>query len=126
MSFIDVPAVIDRANADGEFQLHARFWNARLALICGDETQRLTVSHGRMIATERETGGAEPDVTISAAAAEWDALLEAVPRPFYHDLQGAMAQHGFQMDGEARHTSAYYPAIRRLIDLLREVRNGTL
>ena len=123
MSFISVPAVIARANADGEFQLHARFWNARLALVCGAAAQRLTVSHGRMIATEIEALDAEADVTISAAAADWNALLEPVPRPFYHDLQAAMVHHGFTMHGELRHTAAYYPAIRRLIDILREVRN---
>ena len=126
MSFLDAPAVINRANADGEFQLHARFWNARLALVCGEQVHRLTVSHGRMIATEVDAPGATADVTISAAATDWDALLEPVPRPFYHDLQAAMAHHGFQMSGETRHIAAYYPAIRRLIDLLREVRNGAV
>ncbi len=123
MSFVDSPAVIARANADGEFQLHARFWNARLALVCGAQAQRLTISHGRMIATEATAQDAEADVTISAAPADWNALLEPVPRPFYHDLQAAMAHHGFELIGETRHCAAYYPAIRRLIDILREVRN---
>ena len=34
MSFVNVPAVIARANADGEFQLHARFWNDPVLAVC--------------------------------------------------------------------------------------------
>ena len=100
-----------------------RALRAGLALVCGAEAQRLTVSHGRMIATEADALDSDADVTISAASADWNALLEPVPRPFYHDLQAAMAHHGFKMNGEMRHTAAYYPAIRRLIDILREAHN---
>lgn len=125
MTIVDSSRLIATANQDREFQLHARLWNARLALRCSDEPAamlRLTVSHGRMIVSE--SSDLPADVQISAPRADWDALLAALPQPFYQDLRAACAHHGFRLDGERLHTAAFYPAIRRLIELLREVRNA--
>ncbi len=130
MSFIDTSRLIAAANADAEFQLHARLWQARLELRADEHIVHLTIERGRVAAAERNEGGdegaasgqmAEADVRISAPTADWEALLAAIPRPFFQDLRAACAHHGFRLDGERLHTAAFYPAIRRLIDLMREV-----
>ena len=127
MHFIDADQLAAAANADGEFQLHARLWRARVSLRAGDDVAvALTIEAGRVSAAADAAVPAEPaDVRISAPAADWDALLAPVPRPFFHDLRAACAHHGFRLEGDRLHTAAFYPAIRRLVDLMRDVRQGT-
>lgn len=122
---LDWSALRRRANADGEFRLHARFWNARIRVGSGAATTSIEIRHG-------EVHGIEPwnpawfgaDLNIRADAPEWDALLAPLPKPFYHDLWAANAHHGFSLSGDTHHLCAYYPALRRLVELMRETRNA--
>lgn len=123
MSLLDWGKLIERANADGEFRLLARFWNAAVRLEVGEEHLSLSIRNGRIGTVEPWGGRIASDLTISAPADEWSRLLAPVPVPFYHDLAAAAAHHGFRLYGDVRHRCAYYPAVRRLVELLREVRN---
>jgi len=121
---LDWDALQRRANADGEFRLQARFWNARIRIGCGAATTAIDVRHGEI----REIAPWDPawfgaDLEIHADAPEWDALLAALPKPFYHDLWAANAHHGVSLSGDTHHLCAYYPALRRLVELMRAVRN---
>jgi hypothetical protein len=124
---LDWTALERLANADGEFRLHARFWNARIRIAHGDGVTRLRVVDGAL----QDSGpwnaadfGA--DLDIGASAGDWDALLARLPAPFYHDLWAANVHHGFQLSGDSHHLCAYYPAVRRLVELMREVRHGNV
>jgi hypothetical protein len=46
-------------------------------------------------------------------------MLEPVPPPFYQDLFGAVAHHGFMFAGRIEDVGPYYPAIMRIIALMR-------
>lgn len=107
------------ANADGEFRRHARFWTATLRLGVGKRRFRLRIESGAVAAFERWSGGISVDMAIDAPEADWRALLAPVPRPFYQDLYAAAIHHGFQVAGDASHYCAYYPALRRLLELMR-------
>ena len=48
----------------------------------------------------------------------------SAPRPFYQDLYAATIHHGFTAAGNRTHFCAYYPALRRLVELMREVKNA--
>ena len=122
---LDWNALRRRANADGEFRLHARFWNARIRVGCGAATTAIDVRHGEIC----EIAPWDPawfgaDLNIRADALEWDALLAPLPKPFYHDLWAANVHHGFCLSGDTHHLCAYYPALRRLVELMRETRNS--
>ena len=125
-AWIDTQRLVAAANADGEFALQARLWNARISIASDADTFSLTVVHGRVSDAAEVNPTTAAQVRISGPRAGWDEMLRPIPKPFYHDLRAAVAHHGFAIDGELMHTAAYYPAIRRLIELLREVRNGTL
>lgn len=107
----------EAANLDAEFREAARMWNARLCLRADQQAHLVRIEDGRVAAIE--AGAADYDVRISGPAAGWGELLALVPRPFYQDLWGAMAHHGFAVDGDERSFHAYYPAARRLLELLR-------
>ena len=121
---LDWSTLVARANDDGEFRLHARFWNARLRFAIGEKAVRLDVRDGTLAPAVPWFGGIAANLDVSAPEGDWRAMLSRVPRPFYQDLQAATVHHGFHVTGDTKHYCAYYPAIRRLIELMREVSNG--
>ena len=113
-----------RVNQDGEFRLASRFWDATLRLDLGPESQRLCFREGQLQEIRGCEVDADCDMHISAPVEDWERLLEPIPRPFYQDLFAAQLHHGFQMNAEPVDYAAYYPALRRLVEILRETREG--
>jgi hypothetical protein len=122
LDFSKLPA---RANADGEFALHARFWNATVKLRVGQSSYRLAMHDGRLTECTPWLGAIAGDLAIEADEAEWANLLEPMPKPFYQDLYAATIHHGFSVAGNTLNYCAYYPALRRLVELMREERHHT-
>ncbi len=111
------------ANDDGEFRLHARFWNATIRLGVGDDSLKVRIDDGAIAEIGPWFGVLAGNLAITAPEDDWQALLAAKPRPFYQDLYPATIHHGFDVAGDIRNYCAYYPAIRRLIEIMREVNN---
>jgi hypothetical protein len=107
------------ANEDGEFRLHARFWNADLRFIMGDESTAIRVRDGEIQGIRVGAADEPPDLTLSAPVTVWEEMLKRVPRPFYQDLLGAAAHHGLSLEGTLTHRCSYFPAVRRLVELMR-------
>jgi hypothetical protein len=120
---LDFSALPARVNADGEFLLHARFWNATIKLRVGATSYRLDVRDGKLNGCAPWLGTIAGDLAIEADDTEWNNLLEPMPRPFYQDLYAATLHHGFSVSGDTLNYCAYYPAVRRLVELMREARN---
>ncbi len=112
-------AVQSRANDDGEFRRHAKFWTATVRFGIGAKRYRLRVDNGAVAGIERWPGGFAVDLAIDAPEADWQALLAQTPQPFYQDLYPATIHHGFDVAGDAVDYCAYYPALRRLIEIMR-------
>jgi len=112
-------------NADPEFRIAARFWNAAVRLDMGGDALLLRIEKGQI--AQVVTGAqvfaflTPVNIIVAAPSAEWQKFLEPIPKPFYVDLWGATAHHGFQVGGDMESLYAYYPAIRRLFDILRTV-----
>ena len=121
---LDWQLLRSRANDDEEFRMHARFWNSTIRLGIGNEKQKLSIEGGEILLIEPWGRSVAGDLSIQAPIADWDALLEAMPKPFYQDLYAASLHHGFDVLGNVKNFCAYYPAIRRLIEVMREVKNG--
>ena len=124
MALIAWSELARRIDEDGEFRIASRFWDATLRLDLGPESHRLCFQDGRLREVETCDPDADCDLHISAPLEEWGRLLAPVPRPFYQDLFGAQLHHGFQMNAEPLDYAAYYPALRRLVEILRELRGG--
>ncbi len=121
---IDFPALAVRANADGEFALHARFWNATVKLRAGAASYRLDIRDGKLSGCTPWLGAIASDLSIEAEESDWTELLAPLPRPFYQDLYAATIHHGFAVSGDTLNYCAYYPALRRLVELMREARHA--
>ena len=120
MALPDLARLADRL-ADGELAHAVRFWDGALHLDVDGERCALRFAPGGPPRLERAPGPPGPrDVSISASGAEWRKLLAAVPAPFYQDVYGAALHHAVSIGGDPETLYAYYPAIRRVIELLRE------
>jgi hypothetical protein len=113
----------EAANNDPEFRIAARFWNSTLRLDMGEAALLVRIREGRVaeVITGRQAFELLIPVNlfISAPAGEWQKFLEPVPKPFYVDLWSASTHHGFKLGGDMESFYAYYPAVRRLCDILR-------
>jgi hypothetical protein len=113
------------ANADAEFRLAARYWNATLSLESPTRALRVEILEGR-VANCREGAAGEPaTITVTAPDDGWAEFLAPEPRPFYQDLLGGCVQHhGFTVAGDMLTLSAYYQATQRLFAVMRALRSG--
>lgn len=114
----------DRVNADAEFRLAARFWDATLRLDLGDASHRLRFEDGSLAAVEPCTADDPCDLFVAASEDDWRELLAPVPRPYYQDLFGAQLLHGIRLPEDPLAYAAYYPALRRLMQLLSAAREA--
>src|SRR5258706_14892060 len=123
MALPALPAPAERFASDRELALASRFWPGALPPAVGSTRSALCFEPGRPPRIESSTAPARArDVEISADAAEWEKLLAPTPQAFYQDVFGAALHHPVSLGGDFETLYAYYPAIRRVIELLREAR----
>jgi len=121
------PTLQEAANGDPEFRLAARFWNTALRLEIGKEALLIHIEKGQI--SEIITGHqafaflTPVNIVVSASTDEWQKFFERIPKPFYVDLWGAVTHHGFKVGGDMESLYAYYPAVRRLFDIMRALAN---
>jgi hypothetical protein len=95
-------------------------WDADVVLVSGGDAVRVVVRGGRMTSVAPDTADAQPAaIRIVGPADGWAKMLLPAPPPFYQDLYGASLHHGFTLEGGIENVGPYYPALRRLIELLR-------
>ena len=115
----DTNAIASAANADGEFQLAARLWNANIRLEVGSDAYLLQMREGR-ISEFSKADASKWDAKISAPESDWKELLQPVPKPFYQDLMAAMTRQSFKLEGDLLGFNPYYHAMCRLFELMRK------
>lgn len=108
----------DRVNQDGEFRYAARQWDATLRLDIGDASQRLRFRDGGLVEVSPCRADAACDLFVRASEEAWRELLAPVPRPYFQDLFAASLVHGVELPEDPLAYAAYYPALRRLLQLL--------
>jgi hypothetical protein len=108
------------ANEDGEFAVAARMWDADVVFVSGADAVKMSVRDGKIASVTAAAADATATVRVSGPEDGWRKMLQPVPPPFYQDLFGAGIHHGFLIDGEIESVYPYYPALRRLVELLRE------
>ena len=115
------------ANNDPEFRIAARFWNSTLRLEMGADPLVIRLEKGQIteVASGHEAFGllVPSDIIIFAPVEDCKKFLERIPKPFYVALFGATIYHGFKVGGDMASFYAYYPAVRRLFDIMRSLVN---
>jgi hypothetical protein len=109
------------ANNDPEFLIAARFWNTFLKLEMGDSVCVLKIEEGRIASVNLSPSMCDAwNIRISGPAEDWKKILEPIPPPFYQDIFAASVYHNLSYEGDMESMFAYYPAIRRMAEIMRE------
>lgn len=111
-----------RLDDDGEFRVAARLWTATVRLEVGDDVRAVRIEDGRVVSVQRSGTDAPCDVFVSAPTPVWQSMLAATPGPFFQDLFAASLHHGLAMNADILDYAAYYPALRRMLEVMREAR----
>ena len=106
-------------DADPEFALAARMWTGDVTFVSDGDAVRVSLHDGRIGAIEPAQPDATSMIRIAGPRDGWDEMLKPLPRPFYQDLFGAATHHGFTIGGKIEDVGPYYPALRRIIELMR-------
>lgn len=106
-------------NDDPEFALAARTWDGDVLFASDGDALRMTVRGGRVSDVAAADADTPAQVRIVATPDAWEKMLRPLPPPFYQDLFGAASRHGVLLLGQPEDLFPYYPALRRLMELLR-------
>ena len=123
MRLVDPGQLPSAVNADPEFRLAARYWDATLSLESPTTTLRVEIAAGVVKSCGEGQPGQPATITVIGPDAGWAQFLAPMPRPFYQDLLGGCVQHhDFQVTGDLLALSAYYQAAQRLFAIMRRLR----
>lgn len=116
--------IVATINGDPEFQISARLWNTRIRFDVGDHPYAVHVDEGKVVEFTDEPDDFRPyAIRIGGPEEGWEKLLSPVPPPFYQDFWGVFFRHEFEMGGDLESLYAYYGAVRRLLDVMRQTTN---
>lgn len=111
-------------NSDGEFKLKSRDMALSLSVQIGDERRLLVFRDGRLVSIAKFMALAEPvDVTIKGSVEFWQKLLAKVPPPRFQNLYAGVRFGTCEVSGNGELYFAYFAAITRLIEAMREFEN---
>lgn len=111
--------VAARCREDGEFRMAARFWDGVVTFALPGVELVLTLVGGEPTAG----GGEQTTLSFTAPTGVWEKMLEPVPPPMFNDLAPAAAA-GLRFEGSVETYWQYYPALRRLMEVVREEWNA--
>jgi hypothetical protein len=115
----DSSRLVAALNDDGEFQVAARLWTGAVRLDSGPEPYVLRMEGGRAVNFEPASDDEACELRIAATPEQWEQLLAAEPRPFYHDLYAARTWQGVMLEGDQERWAPQYPAVRRMLEVMR-------
>jgi len=115
----------DRINSDGAFGLVARDMTLNLAIEAGDARRMVAFRDGTVTKIGDFVPQTEPvDITITGDDAFWRSLLSPVPPPRFQNLYAAVRAGTCVFTGNGELYAAYFAALTRMIDVMREVENS--
>jgi pimeloyl-ACP methyl ester carboxylesterase len=122
LDIITSERLVELCAGDSEFRMLARHWNGGLRLNIGEVELALILDNG--VPSAGATGEGAGHISLSGPIDAWNYLLSPVPPRGYNDVFPAMAA-GIFPSGHVLTLWQYYPAIQRIIDLLRQQMHGT-
>ena len=114
-----------RVNSDQAFRLAARDMVLNLAVEAGSEARLIAIRDGVLRSIVRFVPLTEPvDITIRGSIEFWDKLLSPVPPPRFQNLYAGVRAGTCEVIGNGELYSAYFAALTRMIDVMRELENS--
>ena len=115
----------ERINQDGAFRQVSTDMTLNIALETDDAARLVTFRDGTLTAIKPFVTVTEPvDLTIRGDGTFWRNLLSPVPPPRFQNLYAGVRAGTCQVSGNAELYWAYFAALTRLFDVMRDVENN--
>lgn len=120
---IPVKAVKEGVNADPEFAIAARFWNARIRFYTNEaEEYFMEIRDGRVVDFQEGSDGYQSStIYVGGPRETWRDLLKPVQPRFCNDFFPAAIHRGMRLGGDLSSLYAYYTAMQRILAVMRRV-----
>jgi hypothetical protein len=115
----------ERINQDGAFRQISHDMTLNMAIEIDGAARLVTFRDGTLTSIKPFVTLTEPvDLTICGDATFWRNLLAPVPPPRFQNLYAAVRAETCQVSGNAELYWAYFAALTRLFDVMRDVENN--
>ncbi len=115
----------ERINQDGAFRQVSRDMKLNLAIETDGAARLVTFRDGALTSVRPFAAVTEPvDLTIRGDLTFWRNLLSPVPPPRFQNLYAGVRAETCQVSGNAELYWAYFAALTRLLDVMRDVENN--
>ncbi len=115
----------ERINQDGAFRQVSRDMTLNMAIETDCAARLVTFRDGTLTSIKPFITVTEPvDLTIRGDTTFWRNLLLPVPPPRFQNLYAAVRAETCQVSGNAELYWAYFAALTRLFDVMRDVENN--
>jgi hypothetical protein len=115
----------ERINQDGAFRQVSTDMTLTMVLETDGAARLVTFRDGTLTSIKLFVMVSEPvDLTIRGDTTFWHNLLSAVPPPRYQNLYAGVRAETCQVTGNAELYWAYFAALTRLFDVMRDVENN--
>ena len=115
----------EQINQDGAFRQVSRDMTLNMAIETDDAARMVTFRDGTLTSIKPFITVTEPvDLTIRGNTTFWRNLLSPVPPPRFQNLYAAVRAETCQVSGNAELYWAYFAALTRLFDVMRDVENN--
>ena len=114
----------DTMNHDPEFKLAARFLSEDILLEMEDSQCIFKIRDGVVTGIDPAPHSRDPwDFSLKASAESWEKLLRSPPPPFFTGFNAVMVRGNLQIAGNIEVAFAYFWALNRMLDLMRQLQN---
>jgi len=115
----------ERLNQDGAFRQVSRDMTLNMVLETDGAARLVTFRDGTLTAIKPLVSVTEPvDLTIRGDTTFWRNLLSPVPPPRFQNLYAGVRAETCRVSGNAELYWAYFAALTRLFDVMRDVENN--
>ena len=115
----------ERINQDGAFHQVSSDMTLTMALETDGAARLVTFRDGTLTSNKPFVTVTEPvDLTIRGDTTFWRNLLSPVPPPRFQNLYAGVRTETCQVSGNAELYWAYFAALTRLFDVMRDVENN--
>lgn len=115
----------DRINEDGAFRQVSRDMTLNMAIETDGTTRLIMFRDGTLTSIKPFVAVTEPvDLTIRGDTTFWRNLLSPVPPPRFQNLYAGVRAETCEVSGNAELYWAYFAALTRLFDVMRDVENN--
>ena len=115
----------ERINQDGAFRQVSRDMTLNMVLETDGVARLVTFRDGTLTSIKPLVAVTEPvDLTIRGDTTFWRNLLSPVPPPRFQNLYAGVRAETCQVSGNAELYWAYFAALTRLFDVMRDVENN--